>query len=177
MIIREALDADLDDLLAVERAAFGSEEVPELVRRLAGDKSARPFHSLLAVKRDRPVGHILFTSVRLEPAAPVALSILAPLAVVPEFQRQGIGGALVRHGLQVLKKSGAGLVFVLGHPEYYPKHGFRPAKALGFEPTYPIPEKNEEAWMVRELRPGTVGMSAGKVICADTLNRPQYWRE
>jgi len=177
MIIREALDADLDDLLAVERAAFGSEEVPELVRRLADDKSARPFHSLLAVKGDRPVGHILFTSARLEPAAPVALSILAPLAVVPEFQRQGIGGALVRHGLQVLKKSGAGLVFVLGHPEYYPKHGFRPAKALGFEPTCPIPEKNEEAWMVRELRTGTVGMFAGKVICADTLNRPQYWRE
>lgn len=177
MIIRDALESELDDVLEVVNAAFGPEEVPELVRNLLVDQSAKPLLSLLAIRDDRPVGHVLFTAVHLEPGAPVKMSILAPLAVAPEFQRQGIGGRLVGHGLKVLGNSGVGLVFVLGHPEYYPRHGFRPAGAAGFEAPYPIPEENAEAWMVRELKPGIVGKWGGKVMCAESMNRPHYWRE
>ncbi|MFC1657216.1 GNAT family N-acetyltransferase [Candidatus Moduliflexota bacterium] len=177
MLIREALESDLDDVLAVESAAFGPEEIPELVRDLTSDKSAEPLLSLLAVRDKRPVGHILFTKARLEPEAPVALSILAPLAVVPDTQRRGTGGKLVEYGLNLLRKRGVGLVFVLGHPGYYPRFGFRPAGDLGFEAAYPIPGKNADAWMVRELQDGAAERYFGKVICADTLSRPQYWRE
>jgi putative acetyltransferase len=69
------------------------------------------------------------------------------------------------------------LVFVLGNPEYYPSFGFKPAGNLGFDEPYPIPEKNADAWMVQALRPGAIGTIGGKIICADKLNKPEYWRE
>jgi putative acetyltransferase len=68
-------------------------------------------------------------------------------------------------------------VFVLGHPEYYPRFGFRPAGALGMDAPYPIPERHADAWMVQALRPGLLGQVRGTVRCADTLNDPRHWRE
>lgn len=177
MFIREALNSDLDRVLSVQRAAFGSEEEAKLVTELIGDASAKPFVSLLAFQDDRAVGHILFTKAHLEPKAPLSLSILAPLAVVPDAQKQGIGGKLIEHGLRNLSESGVDLVFVLGHPEYYPRYGFEPAANLGFDATYPIPEKNADAWMVLALSADAIGAFRGKVICADKLNKPEYWRE
>ncbi len=76
-----------------------------------------------------------------------------------------------------MSESGVELVFVLGHPDYYPRHGFKPAGALGFEAPYPIPDKNANAWMVQELRTGAIDSVSGKVICADALNQPEHWRE
>jgi putative acetyltransferase len=96
---------------------------------------------------------------------------------VPDAQKQGIGGKLIEHGLRNLSASGVDLVVVLGHPEYYPRYGFEPAANLGFDATYPIPEKNADAWMVLALRADAVGAFRGKVICADKLNKPEYWRE
>jgi len=177
MIIRKALDSDLDDILSVERAAFGAEDGAEIVQKLLGDDSAQPIISLLAFQEDRAVGHIFFSRATLEPNAPLSLSILGPLAVVPDAQKQGIGGKLIQKGLDILSESGVDLIFVLGHPTYYPRFGFKPAGNLGFEPQYPIPEKNADAWMVQELRPGIIGNFRGKVLCADSLNEPQYWQE
>jgi len=177
MIIREALDSDLESVLAVERAAFGSDEEAKLVQDLLGDTSAKPFVSLLAYQDDHAVGHILFTRARLVPQASLSICILAPMAVVPNAQKKGIGGKLIKHGLQVLAEAGVDLVFVLGYPEYYPRYGFKPAGRLGFEATYPIPEKNADAWMVQALKPEVIGNIRGRVICADTMNKPEYWRE
>lgn len=151
MIIREAQYSDLDNVLLVERAAFDSEEEANLVSDLLEDTSAKPIVSLLAYQENRAVRHILFTKARLEPESTLSISILAPLAVVPSAQNQGIGGKLIKHGLQVLSKSGVDLVFVLGHATYYPRYGFKPAKNLGFDTAYPIPEKNADAWMVKAL--------------------------
>jgi len=176
MYIREALDSDIDDVLFVERAAFGHNEEAELVRDLLDDASARPVLSLLAFEDDRAVGHILFTAVRLTQTQNKA-AILAPLAIVPDSQKHGIGGKLIERGLQLLSKSGIDLVFVLGHPEYYTRHGFEPAGRLGFEAPYPIPDEHAEAWMVQALRPNVIGSVSGKVICADALNKPEYWIE
>ena len=177
MIIRDAIGSDLDDILAVQRAAFGSGEEAALVRDLVADGSAQPVVSLLAVSDGRAVGHVLFTHVSLQPPAAPAMSILAPLAVVPGCQNQGIGSRLVERGLQVLTQRGVGLVFVLGHPGYYRRFGFRPAAALGFDAPYPIAPQHLDAWMVLELRAGVIGTCAGRVICADSLSRPRYWRE
>lgn len=178
MQIREALESDLDDVLLVERLAFGHDEEADLVRDLLDDASAKPTLSLLAVDDGRPLGHILFTSARLtktQDTTPAAL--LAPLAVVPDAQNQAIGGKLIERGLELLRESGVDLVFVLGHPEYYPRHGFKPAGRLGFEAPYPIPDKDANAWMVQALRPDVIGSVSGKVICADALNKPELWRE
>ncbi len=94
-----------------------------------------------------------------------------------EYQSQGIGGRLIKEGLKQLKATGVELVFVLGHPGYYPKYGFSTAGIQGFEASYPIPPENSGAWMVRELHPGVIGHVSGKVICAKALNDPKHWRE
>lgn len=178
MNIRKALDTDLEDVLSVERAAFGSEEEAELVRLLIADESAKPFLSLLAFEKGLAAGHILFSRAGLKEAeASVSCMILAPLAVIPEFQKSGIGGKLIKKGLQILSKSGTDLVFVLGYPEYYQRFGFEPATCLGFEAPYPIPSKHEDAWMVLSLHSEVIGLVSGKVVCANTLNKPEYWRE
>ena len=178
MQIREAVETDLNDVLSIERLAFGYEKEAELVRELLHDPSAKPLLSLLALKKGRAVGHILFTSAHLSDSKDAAsIVILAPLAIVPDFQKQGIGGKLIEHGLALLSKSGVDLVFVLGHPEYYPRYGFTPAGQIGFEASYPIPDEHAGAWMVQALRSKVIGTVSGKVICANALNKPEHWRE
>jgi len=180
--IRNTTEADLETILMVEKKAFGEKQGPEieqLVDDLLKDPTARPLLSLIAEDDGLPVGHVLFTQTQIEGSeASISSAILAPLAVVPEVQAQGVGGQLIKEGLRQLKEAGVDLAFVLGHPEYYPRHGFKPkAGALGFEATYPIPEKDAGAWMVQELRPEIIGSVQGKVICCDALNKPQYWVE
>ena len=178
MQIREALETDLKDVLSIERLAFGYNKEANLVGSLLRDPSAKPLLSLLAFRKDRAVGHILFTTARLiGPKNTASIMILAPLAIVPDAQKQGTGGKLIENGLARLSASTTDLVFVLGHPEYYPRHGFTPAGCLGFEAPYPIPEEHAGAWMVQALRPGVIGTVGGKVSCADALNRPEHWRE
>lgn len=178
MYIRETKDADLNSILFVEREAFNSNREAELTKDLLADPSAKPLLSLMAFIEGQPLGHILFTAARLLNAPrKVAVSFLAPLAVILKFQKQGIGCALVKKGLELLSKSGVELVFVVGHPEYYPRHGFTPAGKLGFETPYPISEKHANAWMIQALRPDVIGSVCGKVICCNALNKPELWSE
>ncbi len=172
--IDEASTSDLDDVLLIERAAFGSDTEAGLVEALLDDPSARPQLSLVARDGGRPVGHILFTSVTLTGThygSPMA--ILAPLAVVPDAQRLGIGGALIEKGVEMLRHRGVDLVFVLGHPDYYPRHGFEPAGRHGLEPPFPV--RLDDAWMVRALRPEVLDSCCGRIKCADVLSKPEYW--
>ncbi len=177
MHIRQTEKRDLEDVLFVERTAFGSEEEAKLVSDLLGDSSAEPIVSLLAYQADQPIGHVLFTNAKLDPELSVKASILAPLAVIPEFQNQGVGAKLAERGIIILERMGIDLVFVLGHPTYYPKFGFEPAIPFGLDAPYPIPEKNHDAWMVRALSSESKENCNGKVICADMMMKPEYWRE
>jgi len=177
-IIRPATPDDLEAALAVERAAFGQDEEAELVRMLLADPTAAPTLSLLAWIDDAPVGHVLFTRVEIEgDEEGLACAILAPLAVVPEQQGQGIGDDLVHAALRQSVRDGVTLVFVLGHPTYYPRQGFQPAGRLGLDAPYPIEPKNDDAWMVQELRPGWLGKVRGTVRPAASLRDPKYWVE
>ena len=178
MKIRKATDSDFKDVFSVEKEAFGYDKEAKLVKDLLSDSSAKPLYSFLAFTDDRAVGHILFSFARLEGTQNgTPISLLAPLAVVPAYQKQGVGGKLIKHGLQHLTNSGVDLVFVLGHPDYYPRYGFKPAGILGFEAPYLIPEEHANAWMVQELRPGLIGSVSGKIRCADMLDKPEHWRE
>jgi putative acetyltransferase len=179
--IRKSTESDLKDVLDVETQAFGSEkgaETADLVSGLLIDPTAMPLLSLIAINDDRVIGHILFTKVRIACSQKsISAAILAPLAVIPDAQGQSVGGQLIEEGLRLLSESGVDLVFVLGHPDYYPHHGFKPAGALGFEAPYLIPDEHADAWMVQELRPGVIDSAGGKVICADVLHKPEHWRE
>jgi predicted N-acetyltransferase YhbS len=180
-MIRPSTESDRAGISAVHLGAFGEIQGPEivaLVNGLSGDGTARPLLSLLAESEGAVVGHILFTRVSLHPGHPgISARILAPLAVAKPFQGKGVGGRLIVEGLKRLAASGDALVFVLGHPGYYPRHGFRPAGILGFEAPYPIPPEHADAWMVQELKSGVIASVRGRVQCARTLDEPRHWRE
>lgn len=177
MYIRKSDDSENRDVFAVEVAAFGSDVEANLVMDLLTDPSAKPCLSLLAFESDNAVGHILFTKVFLEPDVALSATILAPMAVLPEYQGRGIGGKLIEEGCSMLAGAGVDLVFVLGYPDYYSRFGFEPAGKQGFDAPYPIPEKDADAWMVKALTPGVLRPRKAKVVCADTLMKPEYWRE
>ncbi|MCW3999414.1 MAG: N-acetyltransferase [Candidatus Bathyarchaeota archaeon] len=177
MQIKQTTDADLNDILLVEREAFNKNEEADLTKDMLFDPTAQPLTSLLAYIDNQPAGHILFTSAHLTGNPHVKVSILAPLAVVPKFQRQGVGAALIKKGLEIIQQCEVDLVFVLGHPTYYPRCGFMRAGELGFEAFYPIPEKDADAWMVQQLRPNIIGSVSGKVIPCEALRKPEHWRE
>ncbi len=177
MNIRQTTQADLNDILTVERAAFNRDEEVDLTRAMLVDPSAEPRLSLLAYIDDQPAGHILYTKGTLTNHPEVVVSFLAPLGVIPKFQRQGIGGALIKKSLDLLTQSGVGLVVLLGHPTYYPRFGFKPGFKLGFEPTYPIPAEVADAWMVQALKPDIIGKVTGRVICCDAMNKPEIWHQ
>ena len=177
--IREAVNTDFCNIMDIEKQAFGSEEEAILVADLLEDKSASPIVSLLAFYKNEAIGHILFTRAYVSHReSPHMAYILAPLAVKPDFQKKGVGGQLIKAGLNILREKGCELVFVLGHKAYYPKYGFIPdAKSLGFPAPYPIPDKDADAWMVQPLTPDGLKTSQGIVRCADQLDKPEYWKE
>lgn len=176
MRIVEASAADSDVVLNVERAAFAREDEAALVADLLQDPTAQPSLSLPAFLANKPVGHVFFTKAVLAGASRrVPAAILAPLAVIPEFQRQGVGRALIEHGASMLAASGVQMLFVLGHPAYYTRCGFVPAVPYG--PRAPYPIVPEEAWMVRSLAPEVLGSVTGVITCAESMGKPEYWRE
>ena len=179
--LREASEADTPAIIAVATTAFGADggpEIADLVDDLLRDPTAQPLLSLVAEVDGKLVGHVFFSAARIENSErPVRVSLLAPLAVHPEFHGQGIGGRLIRDGLELLRNTGTELVFVLGSPRFYPRFGFRTAGVEGFEAPHPIPAKNAEAWMVQELQGGVIGQVHGRVKCADAISDAKYWRE
>jgi putative acetyltransferase len=130
VLIREERPEDRLAVYEVNRRAFPTPAEADLVDALR--PMADPLISLVAVLDGRVVGHILFTPVRVvgETGERTALG-LAPMAVFPEFQSQGIGSRLVRAGLDACRALGYPAVVVLGHPDYYPRFGFEPAAPRG----------------------------------------------
>ncbi len=176
MQIFEANPSDFDSILSIERAAFARNDEANLVATLLEDPTAQPSLSLLAFVANKPVGHVLFTKVALTGASGhIGAAILAPLAVIPEFQRQGVGRALIERGASMLAASGVRLMFVLGEPSYYTPLGFVPAIPYGLPAPYPI--LPQEAWMVCPLAPDLLGTVTGVIACAKGLAKPEYWRE
>lgn len=181
MEIRASNESDNADIRAIHIAAFGAEKGPviaDLAIDLLTDATAMPVLSLVAVENGQLMGHIIFTKVTItQHNEKVSAQILAPLAILPDAQKKGVGSKLIQEGLERLKQSGVEIVFVLGHPDYYPRSGFTPAGIHGFEAPYPIPEEYASAWMVRELKEGVIGHIDGKVQCSEVLNQPEHWRE
>ena len=158
MIIREERQGDAEHVRAVNLAAFETATEADLVDALR--ERATPLISLVAEDDAEIVGHVLFSPVTLAAEPGLILMGLAPMAVVPSRQRQGVGSSLVREGLERCRQLNAAAVVVLGHPEFYPRFGFSPAARLSLRSEYEVPE---EAFMVRELRDGALSGLSGTV--------------
>ena len=124
----------------VNSEAFGQPDEAGIVDALRAHCADRL--SLVALDGEDVVGHILFTPATLERIEGMGL---APMAVLPDRQRDGIGSELVRRGLDELRERGCPFVIVLGHPEYYPRFGFERASARGIRCKWEAPD---EAFMI-----------------------------
>jgi putative acetyltransferase len=143
----------------IHEAAFGGPDEADLVDRLRADGHA--LISLVAELDTGLVGHILFSRmwIRSQTGALVSAVALAPVAVLPEHQRRGIGGRLVRYGLELLRGRGEKIAIVVGHPDYYPRFGFSTEKAQSLESPFPA-----EAFMAIELIAGALDGVQGSVV-------------
>ncbi len=159
LVIRSARADDATSIRAVHASAFPTDGEARLVERL--HSAGRATVSLVARWNGTVAGHIAFSPVSVVgPSGAVAEGLgLAPVAVLPEHQRRGIGSALVRGGLDACRRCGAGFAVVLGHPEYYPRFGFRVASDYGLGNEYGA----TDAFMAIELRPGAIPPGGGLV--------------
>jgi putative acetyltransferase len=136
MTIRLKESADWQEIYAIYAAAFGQSAEADLVQRMHKDGDL--ILSLIAYDA-HPAGHIAYSNLRLHEASSIRACVLAPLAVVPSFQKQGIGAELVRHSLDRLRDDGYDLVLVLGEPHYYGRFGFDPKLAERLKTPYDGP--------------------------------------
>jgi len=143
----------------VNQLAFGRPNEADLVEALR--EKGGPCISLVATLDERIVGHIFFSPVCVESEG-VAFGAmgLAPMAVLPNCQNQGIGTRLVREGLRECQSLGHDIVVVLGHPKFYPRFGFTAASLKGLQSEYDVPD---EVFMVAELKPGALDGLSGLV--------------
>ena len=159
LTVRSETPADRAAVRAVKEAAFGQPDEADLVDRLRD--LARLYLGFVAEQNGGVVGHLALTPVTLVPPRPrLDVRGLAPMAVLPDVQRTGIGSALVRAGLDAARSDGAEAVVVLGHPDYYPRFGFRRADAFGLRCAYDVPP---EAFMALVLARGVLDGVEGVV--------------
>jgi putative acetyltransferase len=142
---------------AINEAAFDRPDEADLIDALRADGAV--LLSLVAQVEQRIAGHILFSRMWIDGGnGPIQAVALAPMAVLPEHQRHGIGEQLIRHGLDLLHGRDEKIVIVLGHPDYYPRFGFSSEKARFLESPFP-----PEAFMAMELNPGALDGIRGRV--------------
>ena len=157
VILRRENPDERGAVRSLNEAAFGRPDEADLVDRLRSEGAV--LASFVAECEKRIVGHLLFSRMLIETAAgPISAVALAPMAVLPEQQRRGVGGQLIRHGLDWLRKRGEHVVIVLGHPDYYPRFGFSSDRARSLVSPFPA-----EAFMALDLLPGALDGLSGRV--------------
>jgi len=155
--IRHETASDREAVFRVETAAFGKDAEARLVDLLRDNGHC--LLSLVAEDGAEVVGHIMFSPMTIEGDGPPWSAVcLAPVAVAPPRQNEGIGGLLIHAGLAELRAAGHGAVILLGHPTYYPRFGFRPAREFGLH--Y---QDDRDAFMALELRAGALDGVSGTV--------------
>jgi len=133
MLIRAESSADFAAIRVVQEAAFPSPLEADLVDQLRADGDC--VIALVSIEGDAVVGHVMFSLMQ----APFRALGLGPVAVLPDWQRQGVGTRLIEAGLARARSAGWGAVIVLGEPGYYHRFGFSAARAEGFTSTYAGP--------------------------------------
>ena len=139
--IRKEAESDFSDVYKLNKAAFGQNCEPKLVDLLRKNNAFIPELSLVATIYNKVVGHILFTKIKIKDGNGNEFDslALAPMAVRPDLQKKGIGGQLIRYGLNKAKELGNKSVIVLGHEQYYPKFGFVPAERWKIKAPFDVP--------------------------------------
>jgi len=160
--VRVEIPGDVDTVRQINEAAFGQPDEAGLVDKLR--ERCTEVLSMVSIQDDYIVGHIFFSPVMIESGDGTVSGMgLGPMAVLPEYQNQGIGSVLVREGLTRLKAQGCGFVVVLGHPQYYPRFGFVPASRYGVRCEWEVPD---EVFMIQVF--------SGTILSGLARYRPEF---
>ena len=166
--VRVEQPGDIEAVREVNEKAFGEPQEAEIVDALR--TTCKDLLSLVALHNKQVIGHIFFSPVTLVgPSHEITGMGLAPMAVLPRFQGNGIGSLLVRQGLRQLRDQGCPFVIVLGHPEYYPRFGFIPASRRKITCQWPgVPD---ESFMVLSLDDSAIPASGGEARYMDEFDQ------
>ncbi|MFC1692962.1 GNAT family N-acetyltransferase [Candidatus Latescibacterota bacterium] len=154
--IREEQKQDIQTIHDLNLQAFGQPQESDIVDKLRDN--CNDLISLVAIMDDQVVGHILFSPATIENEGQAVLGMgLAPMAVLPEYQNQGIGSELIRSGIKRLAIRGCPFAIVLGHSNYYPRFGFVSSSRFGIKCEWEVPD---EVFMILVLnKPEMAGVS------------------
>lgn len=154
IFVRSEKPEDYQKIYEINKVAFGGEVEAQLVNNLRKTKGFIPELSLVAEKDGKVVGHILFSVIHIKTDSnKIPVLALAPMAVLPDYQKQGIGSLLIKEGLKECKELGHKVVVLVGHPDYYPRFGFVKASEKGLKLPFDAPD---EAFMVYEIIPNSL---------------------
>jgi putative acetyltransferase len=165
MNIRFEQPNDIEQIKNVYLIAFETDTEANLVDALRN--AGVELISLVAEKNGEIIGHILFSPVTLDGHAKIIG--LAPMAVLPNWQRKGIGSKLINEGMKACQKAGYEAVVVLGHPNYYPRFGFEPSVNFRIKSEYDVPP---EVFMVKQLKKGALKDKTGTVKYHQIFSEP-----
>jgi putative acetyltransferase len=161
ILIREEAIGDYKSIKEVNDLAFGQNQESDLIEKLRKKAEFDDALSLVAIYGEKIIGHILFFRISIIFNEEIHMTLsLGPMSVLPEYQNKGIGSELVRTGLKKAKELGFRSVIVLGHPEYYPRFGFRKTAEWNIKDPFGAPE---EAMMAIELEKGSLGFGGGTI--------------
>ena len=150
---------DIPEIRTVNQIAFGGDIEADIVDALRNNPVCEV--SLVAEWEGGIVGHIMFSRVEIESGgAKIDILGLAPMAVLPAFQRKGIGSKLVVAGLEKCVSKGYAAVVVLGYPEFYKRFGFIAAEGYNIKSEFDVPP---EVFLVKELMEGALEGVSGVV--------------
>lgn len=160
MTIRTEQPSDCDSVYRVVKKAFETAErsdgnEQDLVNALRQSSAFIPELSLVSEINGKIVGHIMFTKLQIGEHTALAL---APLSVLPQYQRQGIGTSLILEGHKTAKALGYSYSVVLGSEKYYPRIGYLPAETFGIQPCFEVSSKNFMAYKLHENAPIVSGV-------------------
>ncbi len=166
------------EIQAVFRQAFSDAENEEegraiatLVDDLITSTPSQDVFGYVAKKEQDILASIFFSRLRFENSTEAFL--LSPVAVLPNFQRQGIGQSLLRHGISEMQSMGVELLFTYGDPKYYSKVGFKEIKEKAFKAPFPLSQP--EGWLCQALTENAPTKISGGSQCVRALSKPEYW--
>jgi len=166
--IREESPGDYPEITSVNNLAFGQENEGLLIAELRKRAEFVKELSMVATVGRKIAGHILFFPVVISAGtSEVETLSLGPMSVHPDFQKKGIGGALILNGMKQAKRLGYKSVIVLGHPSYYPKFGFSRAGAWRIRAPFDAPD---DALMAVEIVPGSLDFGGGVIVYPEEFN-------
>jgi putative acetyltransferase len=174
--IRAATAADRTAIDDVHRAAFPADEctqVASLASDLLAEHTTPAVLTLVAEVGRQLVGHVAFSPVSDPQDDQWRGCLLAPLGILPQWQRRGVGSKLVAAGMQRLRDDGVHRLFVYGDPDYYSRFGFRAVDTVRYPAPYPLTFPH--GWQSLVLNPWPEPTTAAALQCVFALRKPELW--